>query len=427
MKFLKAAQQRVCFCGVLCAAVTLCADIRITSPQEGETVSQLWPEVIEFLEMPREKRKVNGLNLTPEKKRAFGKVRGAKPVVFAWQGDTNATYELVVRRLPDGKVFHSATVTGCTASVKGRLEIARRWEWTVSDGSATAKGTFLTEDRAPRIISLDGVRNARDIGGRIGLNGRRIKQGLVFRTGGLNHNANSTYYTYDEILALHKEGKLATAGVGKSRGLGAEYEAKLKSGKGLDKSHLRLFKHGPDKPGAERLTPADKDYLLGFIGIKSDLDFRGDWECFGMTGSPLGEAVTWYHYSCVSGYGGFVSPTGRASAALAFSLFVDKKNYPIDFHCIGGTDRTGTFAYLLEGLLGVEEEELIRDYEMSFIGGGGVDKRHYGWLETLIKAVRELPGDTIPEKLEGYFRSLGYTKEQIEFVREFLLEPVPAA
>ena len=113
----------------------------------------------------------------------------------------------------------------------------------------------------------------------------------------------------------------------------------------------------------------------------------------------------------------------RASAALAFSLFVDKTNYPIVFHCIGGTDRTGTFAYLLEGLLGVDEEDLIRDYEMSFIGGGGVDKRHYGWLETLIKAVRALPGDTIPEKLEGYFLSLGYTKEQIRFVREFLLEP----
>ena len=165
------------------------------------------------------------------------------------------------------------------------------------------------------------MRNARDIGGRIGLNGRRIKQGLVFRTGGLNHNANATYYTFDEILALYKEGKLATAGAGRSRGLGAEYEAKLKSRRVLDKSHLRLFKHGPNKPGEERLSQADKDYLLGFIGLKSDLDFRSDWECFGMTGSPLGDDVTWYHYCCVAGYGGFVSPTGRASAALAASIF----------------------------------------------------------------------------------------------------------
>ena len=399
------------------------AALTLLAPKEGETVPLLWPKVKEFLDMPREARKENAYKISKTEKNQFKQSRGAKPVEFAWTGDTNAVYTLTVKRLPDGKVFHSAIVTGCTASVKGRLEIAREWEWSVTGGGETATGRFATEDRAPRIVSFDGVRNARDIGGRIGLNGRRIKQGLVLSTGSLNHNAPTVYYTYDEILKMHEEGTLAGAGVGKSRSLGYEYEAKLKSGKGIDRKFLRLIKQGPDKPGAERLTPADKDYLLGFIGLKSDLDFRSDWECFGMTGSPVGEDVNWYHYCCVSGYGGFVSPTGRASAALAFSLFVDKKNYPIDFHCIGGTDRTGTFAYLLEGLLGVEEEDLIRDYEMSFIAGGGVDKRHYGWLETLIKAVRELPGDTIPEKLERYFLSLGYTKEQIEFVREFLLEP----
>ena len=401
------------------------AALTLIAPKEGETVPQLWPKVKEFLDLPREARKENAFRISKKEKNQFKQSRGAKPIEFAWTGDTNAVYTLTVKRQPDGKVFHSAIVTGCTAAVKGRLEIAREWEWSVTGGGETATGRFATEDRAPRIISIEGVRNARDIGGRIGLNGRRIKQGLMLRTGGLNYNAKSEYYKYDEILQLHKEGKLAAAGPWKSRRLAIEYEAKLKSGKGIDKNFLRLFKHGPTGPGDERLTAADREYLLGFVGVKSDLDFRDDWECFGMTGSPLGDAVAWYHYNWIGGYGGFTSPNGRASVARAFSLLVDKHNYPIIFHCIGGTDRTGTFAYLLEGLLGVEEEELIRDYEMSFISGGGVDKRHYGWLEGLIKAVRELPGDTIPEKLERYFLSLGYTKEQIEFVREFLLEPAP--
>lgn len=399
------------------------AAITLVSPKEGETVPQLWPKVKEFLDMPREARRENGLKLSAAAKGEFKKSRGAKPVEFAWTGDTNAVYTLTVRRLPDGKVFHSAVVTGCTAAVKGRLEIAREWEWSVAGGGETAKGRFATEDRAPRIVSLDGVRNARDIGGRIGLDGRRIRQGLVLRTGGLNYNAKSEYYKYDEILQLHKEGRLASAGPWKSRRTAIEYEAKLKSGRGIDRNFLRLFKHGPTAPGDERLTAADREYLLGFVGVKTDLDFRDDWECFGMTGSPLGDTVTWCHYSWISGYGGFTTPNGRASAARAFSLLVDRHNYPIVFHCIGGTDRTGTFAYLLEGLLGVEEEELIRDYEMSFIAGGGVDKRHYGWLEGLIKAVRELPGDTIAEKMKGYFVSLGFKPEEVEAVREMLLEP----
>ena len=39
------------------------------------------------------------------------------------------------------------------------------------------------------------------------------------------------------------------------------------------------------------------------------------------------------------------------------------------FHCRIGTDRTGTVAYVLEGLLGVPEEERIEDYELSFFYG----------------------------------------------------------
>ena len=39
------------------------------------------------------------------------------------------------------------------------------------------------------------------------------------------------------------------------------------------------------------------------------------------------------------------------------------------FHCRIGADRTGTIAYILEGLLGVPEEERIQDYELSFFSG----------------------------------------------------------
>ena len=47
---------------------------------------------------------------------------------------------------------------------------------------------------------------------------------------------------------------------------------------------------------------------------------------------------------------------------------------------------TGTLAFLLNALLGVGEEDLIRDYEMSFIAAGGVDARHYAWLTGLVNA-----------------------------------------
>ena len=41
----------------------------------------------------------------------------------------------------------------------------------------------------------------------------------------------------------------------------------------------------------------------------------------------------------------------------------------IYFHCAIGTDRTGTMAYFLEGLLGVNEEDRVQDYELSYFTG----------------------------------------------------------
>ena len=425
MKLPKAAKQRIFFCGVLCAVVTLCADIRITSPQEGETVSQLWPDQKEFLETPLEKR-ISGARTDAEsagvKSKRMRRKRTAMPVHLEWTGDA-ALFSVTVAREPDGKVFFSANVTSSYVEVTGLLEMARKWKWTVSDGTSSASGSFSTEDYAPRILNWPGVSNVRDIGGRIGLNGRRVKQGLVFRSGGLNNNAKIEYYNYDEILAMHKAGTLAKAGAGASRHLGPAYEARLSNGKGIDRHFLRLIKAPPSVPGDPKLTDESRAYILEKFGIKTDLDFRSDWECYGMTGSPLGEDVTWCHYPCRAGYGGFVTPLGRATAAEAFSLLVDKKNYPIVFHCIGGTDRTGTFAYLLNGLLGVAEDELILDYDISFMGGQGPDARHRSWQSGLTNAVRKLPGDTLAEKLKQYFISLGFTEEEVEGVREFLLEP----
>ena len=46
---------------------------------------------------------------------------------------------------------------------------------------------------------------------------------------------------------------------------------------------------------------------------------------------------------------------------------IDDRN--IYFHCRIGTDRTGTMAYFLEGLLGVAEEDRLEDYELSYFYG----------------------------------------------------------
>lgn len=53
------------------------------------------------------------------------------------------------------------------------------------------------------------------------------------------------------------------------------------------------------------------------------------------------------------------------------------------FHCHGGSDRTGTLAFLIEALLGVSESDLSKDYELtSFVGFSGARRRNGngGWF-----------------------------------------------
>ncbi len=52
--------------------------------------------------------------------------------------------------------------------------------------------------------------------------------------------------------------------------------------------------------------------------------------------------------------------------AKNFRVFLDRRNYPILFHCIGGADRTGALGYVLNGVLGVCRRELETDWESTF-------------------------------------------------------------
>jgi protein-tyrosine phosphatase len=56
--------------------------------------------------------------------------------------------------------------------------------------------------------------------------------------------------------------------------------------------------------------------------------------------------------------------TAEAVAAV-FALLADESSYPLVFHCLGGKDRTGLVAALVLGVLGVDDEDIARDYAMT--------------------------------------------------------------
>ena len=403
------------FCAAALSAMTVLAQIELVSPANDAVVRQMhtiqrayakapWSACEKFFDGAENATKLRSRGSTPV------------PIKLKWKGDAKE-YQVSVRRLPDGKVVLDQTVATNCVEVDS-LDIATEWEWTVSAGKDRLVSRFRTEDLLPRLVRMTGSNNCRDIGGRRGLGGRRIRQGLVYRTAGLNSNAPVECYTTEEILELEKKGELKKMGHA-----GRALHRKLKAGEKLSSNPKknRLVKRKRFAPGARRFTDAEVARILKTYGIRSDIDLRSDDECYGMTGSPLGPSVTWFHYS-YSAYSGAFSTNGMAVTKKVFDVFMDDSNYPIVFHCIGGADRTGTVAMLLEALLGVPEDELWRDYLTTGFVGVVSDANHKRLFGDALKKLKDFPGETLADKAESYFLKLGFTKDDVKRLRERLLE-----
>ena len=241
---------------------------------------------------------------------------------------------------------------------------------------ASAPATFKTADTPPRWIRVEGrVDNIRDLGGWKTVDGRRVKEGLVFRGQGLNDNSDN----------------------------------------------------GENK-GRNRLYLEDVGYLTGKLGIKTDLDLRSSAETADMTASPMGAGVNFVQNSSQS-YKGIFTAKGMETMAKNVKLFADEKNYPIYFHCIAGADRTGSLAYVLLGILGVPEHDALVEWEHTFYPKmpdfrKDFSKNYWRREQHLHNGLKKYGGEnaTFKERSEAYLLDCGVAKEDIEKIRSILLD-----
>ena len=155
-----------------------------------------------------------------------------------------------------------------------------------------------------------------------------------------------------------------------------------------------------------KLAAADRDVLVGDLGIQHDLDLRGR-EGGGsddepdMTGSPLGRDVWYTRTQQYAWYA--LTPVATWQAYLRCVIDAVTHREPVYFHCTAGADRTGTLACVLEGLLGMSQSDIDKDYELTtFYSGSGSDatarRRNESDWKGLINAINAVSGDTFRDK-----------------------------
>ena len=148
-----------------------------------------------------------------------------------------------------------------------------------------------------------------------------------------------------------------------------------------------------------RLSSSSSVSELTALGINSELDLR----------EANSDTNQISRYNRIEAQNYYVNPNTtstdelnyynmtRAAVKYAMEEIVNGKN--LYFHCRIGTDRTGTVAYVLEGLLGVPEEDRIQDYELSFFYG----------LIRIHRYHNEKPGSTV-----------GTGKERFVYMHNFM-------
>ena len=178
-----------------------------------------------------------------------------------------------------------------------------------------------------------------------------------------------------------------------------------------------LLYRGSEMDTHMAITEAGIRTLREELGIRTDLDIRG--EAVGkVTESPLGPEVNFVLLPAHA-YDSFIDRP--VNLPETFALLADRENYPVYYHCWGGADRTGTYGYLIGALLGMTEEDLFLDYELTSLSVWGCRSRDSEGFRAVLAGL-EPYGTTAKERAVGFLLEHGVPMAHIEAIRNILLE-----
>lgn len=244
---------------------------------------------------------------------------------------------------------------------------------TTLQGDTVALGHVYPRGRLRMIGVPAGGFNIRDLGGWPTSDGRMVKYGKLFRGSELNggHVADSTSLAW-----------LQQAGVG------AEIDLRYKgenSGAGISAFGFK------DSTMVEKGQPYT--YLL--TNNLSTQAYLLDYETF----------------------------LSRMRMSLRFINMNLSQGKGVYFHCAWGIDRTGLMALMLEGLLGVGYDAMMKDYELSYFVGSNKPKSK---MDEIINYIEGISGNTLQEKFNTFFvEKVRVTQAEIDYFRSQMLTEAP--
>ena len=300
-----------------------------------------------------------------------GSVNPNVDTVISWKSNSQATgYTVLLSTSEDysNAKTYQVPAENCSVAVNNLLKAQTYYVKVTADGTSVAiESSFTTTDLGPRVMTVDGVYNVRDMGGYLTASGKTTKQGLIYRGGALSPSE--------------------------------------------------------DYPNVQ-ITESGIATMAEEMGIRTEIDFRNATEALGVTESPIPNAEL--IYCTLGGYDSGMTDYAE-SYKKTFQLLAQPESYPVYYHCTGGADRTGTVSYLLGALLGVDKTDLIHDYEFTSFSMYGernskTTKYAFGAMCALVETYE---GATLADKAEQYLLSIGVTEDEIFNIRAIMFGEEP--
>ena len=230
-----------------------------------------------------------------------------------------------------------------------------------SEGETIYEENFETSNNPPRLINVEGVTNFRDLGGWMTESGKRAREALIYRSGRLSeNNSGQRSITKEGIRAVEEELKI--------------------------KTEVDLRRVDNNENGGLKASVVE-----GVEYISLPMKTGGNYLVMNIDILPL-----------------------------LFEILADIDNYPTLFHCSIGTDRTGVVSFILNGLLGVGEEDLYRDYLFSNFANIGV-MRGRNTLKNYIAYMDKYQASTLSGRIESFLIDSGVKREDIKAFKEIML------
>ena len=254
-----------------------------------------------------------------------------------------------------------------------------------------------------------------------------------------------TYYTYklyvvddNSTQTLIKEGNFKTEGQVRMLNIGYIYNFrdiggwKLPNGKHV--KYGQVFRTGElEISNRFKITDEGMTELLDVQGVGVEIDF-GDY-----SGSPVKNSLEYVDGVSLGSdyklqqYLKFLD-NSRTQNKNCFEVVVNslRAGKKVIFHCNLGADRTGSFAFMLEGLLGVSESDLAKEYEMTSYTYDGRyrtcadndtnENDHY--YKKLVERIKtDYQGATFSEKIEKMaLHTFGISQQDIDDFRTLMIE-----